>query len=203
MDALASGRRNGSGSLHHLSGRERSKLTESEVRTMRSFAATLSLLVALASSTSLSAKGATSKITIINYSVFQPLINITDEAVLKAFQVWAGPGVTHGSEGTAFEETEGFIVDWASGIVAERPRGLPHYEVLFYVSSSDQPAYAVFYEPDSSNGQGYVYLPGPGDELYSRNSKAMLHGHGFEGHWLHASSAWHNVVAPLIASAAR
>ncbi len=175
---------------------------------MRFFATAFSLFVVLASSASLSAKGVTTKITISSASLSGP-IDITDDAVLTKFQVWSGPGVFHGrgpifqDGGTVVEETEGFIIDWSSGVVAEHPSGLPHYEVAFYVSSSNQPAYVVFYEHDSSTRQGCVYLPGQADQLYSLNSSAMSHGHGFEGNWLHASSAWQNAVVPLIARAAR
>jgi hypothetical protein len=106
--------------------------------------------------------------------------------------------------GTTVEETEGFIVDWTAGVVATPGNGLPHFDVAFYVGSSNQPVYVVFYEFDPSTDQGYVYLPGPTDELYSLNSGAMLHGHGFEGHWLRASSAWQdNVIRPLMEQAAR
>jgi len=181
----------------------------------RVLAATLSLLVALPLSISLHAKGATSKITISGSALSEP-ISITDDAVLSKFQVRAGPGVLHGSgpifredgaiverRGLIFEETEGFIIDWSSGVVAEHPNGLPHYEIAFYVSASDQPVYVVYYESDSSTGNGYVYLPGKGDDLYPVNGTAMFHGHGFEGHWLRASGEWQNIAAPLVARVAR
>ena len=169
---------------------------------MRLFAATFSLFVALALSASLTAKGSTTKITITGSTLSEP-INITDQVIVSKFQVWAGPGVMHGRGGTVTEETEGFIIDWSTGVVAEHPNGLPRYDIAFYVGSSDQSVYVVSYEPDASSGQGYVYLPGKGDDVYPVNSSAMFHGHGFEGHWLRASGEWQKVVAPLIARAAR
>ena len=118
--------------------------------------------------------------------------------------MWAGPGVTRG-DGVAseIEETEGFIVDWHSGVVEEHPSELPHYQVAFYGSSRDQPVYVVYYEPDASSGQGYVYLPGKGDEFYPMNIGSISHGHGFEGHWLRATGDWQDAAASLIARATR
>jgi hypothetical protein len=162
----------------------------------------LSLVVAVALPASLVAKGPTTKITLVNYSVLSAPVDITDDAVLRKFQVWAGPGVTTGRGGTTTEETDGFIVDWAAGIVAEHPRELPHFEVLFYADSSDTPVYSVSYEPDFSKGQGYIYVPGPGDRIYPRNSATILHGHGFEGHWLRASTEWQNTATALLAPSA-
>jgi hypothetical protein len=90
---------------------------------MRRFVASdrLSIIVALALSASLSAKGATTKITISGPTLSES-IDITDGVVLAKFQVWAGPGVFHGrgpivqGGGTIVEGTEGFIIDWPSGI---------------------------------------------------------------------------------------
>jgi hypothetical protein len=183
---------------------------------MRFFAAaTFSILVALALAASLSAKGATTKITVRDSAISES-IDITDGVLLAKFQVWAGPGVYHGrgpidqGAGTIVEETEGFIIDWHAGIAVEHPSGLPQYQVSFYVTDNrfaetgpEELAYVVLYEPDSSTGEGYIYLPGPGDEEYLLNSEALSHGPTFEGHWLHASSAWQHVVIPLIARAAR
>jgi hypothetical protein len=170
----------------------------------RLFAVTLSLLISLALAASPYAKGSTIRITISGSTLPAP-IDIMDSAVLAKFQVWAGPGVSYGRrpDGTVFEEKEGFIIDWSSGVVGEHRNGLPRYQVAFYVSSSDQPVYVVFYEPDSSGGGGYVYLPGRGDDLYQVNGRAMSHGHGLEGHWLRASGEWESVAAPLIARATR
>jgi hypothetical protein len=166
---------------------------------MKCFVGTLTTAVGLMVSVTLFAKGPTSKITILNYSTFSAPTDIADEATLANFWVWAGPGVTHSANGITSEETEGFIVDWRAGVVTDHPSGLPHYVVLFYVTSQPDPVYAIFYEPDLAHRHGYVYLPGPGDDEYSRNTRAMFHGHGFEGHWLHASSAWQNTMTRLLA----
>jgi hypothetical protein len=161
-------------------------------------ASALGLCIALAVPASLRAKGETIRITITGADLVAP-IEITDIAILRAFNVWSGPGVFHALGGfqNRTEETEGFVIDWASGFV-ERPRGLQHYEVAFYVSSSPQPVYVVVYEPDASAERGYVYLPGTADESYPVNTKAIFRGHGFEGHWFRATRAWQQAVAPLI-----
>ena len=101
-----------------------------------------SLIVSLLLATSLAAKGATTKITIRDTASGRS-IDITDKSVLQGFNVWAGPGTfVNGVEGT-----QGFIIDWSSGIVVQRP-SLRRYEVRFYVHSSNsgdqQPAYVVF-----------------------------------------------------------
>ena len=68
--------------------------------------------------TSLSAKGTT---TISRANLRLP-IDITGDSIIKNFQV-SGPGVFHGCGGVVTEETEGFIIDWPSGVVAQRPSG--------------------------------------------------------------------------------
>ena len=112
----------------------------------------LSLVLGVALSGSLVAKGPTTKITLVNYSELSPSINITDDAVLRKFQVWAGPGVETRRGGATIEQTEGFIIDWSAGIITEHPPGLPHFNVIFYADSSGTPVYSVSYEPDFSTG---------------------------------------------------
>jgi hypothetical protein len=147
--------------------------------------------------TLLYAKGITTKIRITGASLATP-IEITDPEVLKNFNVWAGPGTSmNGVEGT-----EGFIIDWASGAVAERPSGLDAYEVSFYVKYANRPAseqedqlaYVVSYEAGPS-GQGYVYLPGKADESYRLNTRAISRRR--EGNWFRATTAWQNAVGKL------
>ena len=96
----------------------------------RHFAAALTLLATLILPASLSAKGPTLKIIIKGASLTTP-IEITDTESLKNFEVWAGAGVLIND----VPQTEGFIIDWSKGVVAERPNGLQHYEVSFYAGS--------------------------------------------------------------------
>jgi len=171
------------------------------------FASVLTLLM-MSMPTPLCAKGATVKITIKGADLATP-IEITDRKV-RDFSVWAGPGVYV----NGIEQTEGFIIQWSKGIVAERPNGLQRYEVSFYTgcdigewgcrSSVPSLSYIVFYVYDPSMEQGYVYLPGKADEVFKEElakNGVMLHGHGFEGNWLLATSEWENFVRPIIAKA--
>jgi hypothetical protein len=96
------------------------------------------------------AKGRTVKITIKGACLATPL-EITDPEI-EQFEIWAGPGVFV----NAVEEREGFIINWSKGIVAERQRGLQHYEVAFFAgcrieefgcrSSEPSLASVVFYD---------------------------------------------------------
>ena len=163
-----------------------------------------SLLIVSIVPASLSAKGPTVKITIKGAALTTPL-EITDPKV-GAFGVWEGLGVFK----NRVEQTEGFIIDWSKGIVADRPIGLQHYEVSFYSgcqigeyncrTSEPSLTYVVFYDYDPSMEQGYIYLPGKADELSKFNTR-MWHGHGFEGNWSCATKAWESFVRPLIAKA--
>jgi hypothetical protein len=116
--------------------------------------------------------------------------------------VWSGAGTFRRlGGGDPIEATDGFIVDWSSGVVADRPKGLPRYEVAFYTGPSTGPVYVVYYAPDPSSDRGYVYLPGKGEELYASNTKSILRGHGFEGHWLYATRARQQTAASVIPDA--
>ena len=164
-----------------------------------------SIGITLASSAVLFAKGETTKITIVGTALPHP-IEITDTNIVQGFQVWSGPGTTvcNGGRANCVEGTEGFIVDWSNGALATRPSDLQRYEVSFYVVDARQPgqpsaerlAYVVSYEYDSSTSQGYVYLPGKGDQWYALNSGSIFRGR--EGNWFLASPAWQAVVRPLI-----
>jgi hypothetical protein len=156
-----------------------------------------SVIVPLLLAASLSAKGATTKVTVRDVRL-QTSIDITDPAVLEGFNVWAGAGTfVNGVEGT-----EGFIIDWSSGARVARRPGLARYEVRFYVgrlnSAGEQPTYVVFYEHDPSSGLGFVYLPGKSDPQYPLNTRAIFRGHGFEGRWFRATAAWQNAVGTFI-----
>jgi hypothetical protein len=50
----------------------------------------------------------------------------------------------------------------------------------------------------SAQGVTSGYLPGKSDEYYSLNTQAMSRGHGFEGRWFRATTAWQNAVEKLI-----
>jgi len=159
------------------------------------------LIVPLLSSTSLAAKGVTTKVTIRD-TTLQASFDITDRLLLDRFNVWAGPGTFVTTAGREAEGIEGFIVDWQVGAV-DRPNGLRRYEVRFYVrypnSGAEQLAYVVFYEQGRSAAEGFIYLPGRSDEHYRLNVKAIYRGERIEGHWFRAISAWQDIVRRVTA----
>lgn len=159
--------------------------------------ALLSTLMLTMAASAVSAKGVTIRITLRD-SILQTSIDMTDESVLRAFNVWAGPGTyANGVEGT-----NGFIIDWPAGIARDRLHGLARYEVKFYVRYLGRPTeelvYVVLYEHEPDSGRGFVYLPGRSDNDYFRNVRTILHGHGLEGHWFYATEAWQTAVNPLL-----
>lgn len=149
------------------------------------------ILVIFSATALVLAKGATTRIIITGAGLQSPA-EISDPEVLKRFNVWSGPGTFAGD----IEGTEGFIVDWASGVVTDRPSGLRTFELSFYVKyanrpsseQADQLAYIVSYAVDPVTGQGYVYLPGKSDVPYRLNTRAIYRGR--EGNWFRANAAW-------------
>jgi hypothetical protein len=158
----------------------------------------LVMSVAMAVCPALLAKGETTRITISGGDLSSP-IAITDPAIARQFHVWSGAGTFQGRGGisNSVEATEGFIVDWSSGVVTDRPNGLQRYEVAFY-AEGPLPVYTVLYELDASSDRGYVYLPGSTDASYQVNVKSIFRGHGFEGHWLRANLAWEQAMARVL-----
>ena len=160
------------------------------MRTIRTVAALSLACVPLL----LIAKGPTLKITMKGSELRSP-VEISDERILGKFQVWAGAGTTN----SGVPGTDGFIVDWEKGLVAEQVSlTLPRYEVTFHVMHQGEQSsrYVVYYAFDPATGKGYVYLPGKGEAYYESNT--YLIWRGVEGHWLSASSAWTDVAKSTI-----
>jgi hypothetical protein len=174
----------------------------------RILACAFSFMVLLAAGISLSAKGTTTRIVISGADLVTP-IEIADATLIRPFQVWAGAGTQSCVRRVCREGTEGFIIDWPSGVVADRPGGLQRYIVSFYTTPDngsvstrsetplEQPTYVVWYEYDPAADRGFVYLPGKGDEWYQVNTRAIWRAR--EGNWFHATSAWQSVARPLVA----
>lgn len=169
----------------------------------RAISAFFCLVLAFSATILVFAKGTTTRITIAGAGLQSP-IEINDPKILENFNVWSGPGTrVNGVEGK-----EGFIVDWNSGVVTERPLGLREFEVSFYVryahrrfaDQTDQLAYVVLYSVDPVSGQGYVYLPGRGHAHYVLNTRSILRGR--EGNWLRATAAWQSVVKNVLRESA-
>ena len=170
------------------------------------FGTVFGIAVAMGLSAVISAKGETTKIQISGANLVNP-VEITNASIVRQFQVWSGPGTSacSGSTSNCVEGTEGFIADWLSGAVADRPSGLQQYEVSFYVTDARFPgkpgsehlAYVVFYQYDPATSTGYVYLPGKGDRWFSLNSRSIYRDR--EGTWFRATRAWQDAVVPLVA----
>ncbi|MEX2261006.1 MAG: hypothetical protein WD696_03600 [Bryobacteraceae bacterium] len=136
-------------------------------------AAAISLLIISFVPAPLYAKGYTVKITIKGTGLTTPLEIISLK--VREFGVWEGPGVYVND----VEQSEGFIIDWPKGIVAQIPSALQHYEVSFYSgcktsefgcrTSEPSLVYVVSYDYDPSTQQGFVYLPGRDDEAFRFN----------------------------------
>jgi hypothetical protein len=145
------------------------------------------VLVILSTTSRIYAKGPTTRITITGATLPNP-VAITDPEVLRSFNVWSGRGTFSGNA----EGSDGFIIDWVSGAIANHPYGLRlrSYELSFYASHEhpDQLVYVVSYVVDPVTGQGYVYLPGKSDTWYSLNTSSLLRG--CEGNWFRANAAW-------------
>lgn len=147
------------------------------------------------------AKGDTIRITITGGDLAAP-IEITDPAIVRKYNVWAG-------RGTSSDEPHSVNIDWTQGI-AEPPKGVPVYDVCFVIARRDPPdpamrdghhpgAYVVRYEMDPSSGRGYVYLPGKTDPTY-RDNVFMIY-RDVEGNWFHAWDEWEKLANPLIEKA--
>ena len=162
----------------------------------------VSLILPIVLSTSLIAKGVTTRITVRDIAT-GTTIELTDKSVVERFNVWAGKGTSSAfNGGPSIEGTQGFIIDWPAGAVAQRPQGLRRYEVSFYVmrprATAESLAYVVGYEFDSVSRQGFVYLPGRADEHYRLNVGSIIRD--VEGQWFHASREWQAAVTSAIAA---
>ena len=137
----------------------------------------------------------TFKIVVMGPELAAP-IEITG-ATASVFQVWAGPGVRR----NGIEQTEGFIIEWLKGPVAEPPARLKRYTVLFFApfrEATPHVVYTVTYAQDPASGRGAVYLPGKGDDRFKENSFNMNHGAQYEGRWFPATKAWDELMKPLL-----
>jgi hypothetical protein len=121
------------------------------------------------------AKEPTAKITISGGGLTSE-IEITDPRILDMSNMWYGK-----------------FLDQSRGVVKEPPMGLRTYEVWLYIKFSDNDVgrrYVVYYSPDPSTGRGYIYL----------NVSALLRD-GRDGKWNYASTAWQDLIKPVIAGA--
>jgi hypothetical protein len=160
-------------------------------------------------------KGETVKISIEGGSLKAP-ITLTDPQVVATFNVWSGPGTfardlsktkicPPDSSREVKSYAPSFVVDWPKGIVAAPSQALSRYKISFW--SSNDPgklAYVVTYVFDPAFKQGYIYLPGAGDDGYRINTGSLARWVGdteVEGNWFRSWTAWDRFAASLLAAA--
>jgi hypothetical protein len=72
----------------------------------------------------------------------------------------------------------------------------PRYIVTFDIQTLDgvkPAAYVVTYSRNRWTGEGFIYLPGPGDDRYRRNIGTVLR-QGQDGKWHRPSAAWGDAI---------
>jgi len=143
------------------------------------------LLMLLGMPGTASAKGPTVKI-MISGGGLTSAIEVTDPRILEISNVWGGQ-----------------FLDRSRGTAEEPPRGLRRYEVSFYVKFADNDVrkkYVVYYYPNLSAEQGYIYLPGKEETWYHLNVGTIWR-QGQDGKWNYASPRWEDLIKPVIARA--
>src|SRR5271165_2573105 len=132
-----------------------------------------------------SAKSGTVKI-VVSGGRLTSAIEITDPSILYISNVWTG-----------------HFIDSSRGTAKEPPRGLRRYEVSFYIQIADnnlRKKYVLYYYRNRATEPGYIYLPGKGETWYTLNVEAMFRD-GKDGKWNYVSSAWEDLIKPVIARA--
>jgi len=135
----------------------------------------------IACSVAVAAKTPTVKLTIAGPNLAKP-IELTNPKALLSGDVWEG--------------------NFIAAPAAEPDKVLPRYVVSFYVAGSkagepSEMRYVVNYTRDPQSGEGYVYLPGRGDQWYRLNIGAILRD-GLDGKWHHASRSWSDALAAAL-----
>ena len=147
----------------------------------------------------ISAKSETVKMTITGREL-PKAVEITDESILAAFNIWSGPGNFKIDNGVLSPLVSDGSILWSQGAVPEPPKGLPQYEVSFHGRFPEERLmYVLQYLYDPSEKTGYVYLPGKGEDWYDVNIHSIYRG--VEGHWFRASDGFCSTVEPLIRKA--
>lgn len=135
------------------------------------------LLALFAMAATLAAKGATVRLTVTGPGLSSP-VEVVSPGALSA---------------NVFEGN--FI-----GSPTDEPgKSLPRYTVSFYVATPRNPVrimYVVSYVRNQHTGQGFVYLPGRGEEWYRLNVSTILRGQ--EGEWHRADAAWSDAITAAL-----
>jgi len=133
----------------------------------------------------------------INLSAPGLAIEIVDAKALTDFRFGPGPG--NFLNGAPYWKSKSWIVDDWDHPVAEPDKSLRRVQATFSLDRGRGPRlYVVFYVFDPVAKQGFVYLPGRGEPLYSQNTNLLYRGDDYEGHWFRATSEWTSHVQTLI-----
>jgi hypothetical protein len=114
-------------------------------------------------------------------------ISITNTGLLQLSHVYAGQ----------------FLGDRVDAVDAQWPR----YEVKLVFepevpsavdeSRRKERTYLLHYSLNWQTGEGYVYLPGPGEPGYRDNISVIVRN-GDDGHWHRATATWSSLLNPYL-----
>jgi hypothetical protein len=124
------------------------------------------------------AKGETVRLTITGPSL-PHAVDVTSSAALAA-NVWSD--------------------NFFGNPAVEPDKAFPRYTVSFYVEpprSSVRMMYVVYYVRNPKTGQGFIYLPGRGEEWYRLNVSTILRD-GRDAKWHQAANDWSNAIAAAL-----
>lgn len=141
-------------------------------------AALLTLIIALGPQALSPAVGIkeTAKLTISGPGLPQS-IEVTDPSVLTLSGVYGGTFI-----GTPATEPD---AAW------------PRYAITFDIQTGQGvrvAAYVVYYSKNRWTGDGFIYLPGRGENWYPNNIGTIIRD-GQDGRWHHASAAWGHAIS--------
>ena len=132
--------------------------------------------IALMMVTTLTAKGPTARLVIAGGGLATP-ITVRDASILKDSNVYHATflgGIAH---------AQSIDPTW------------PTFVISFFVSTPAwsrqgvQEKYVVYYARNPRTGEGFVYLPAPGEKWYQLNTSTIVRN-GLEGNWVRASAPW-------------
>jgi hypothetical protein len=110
----------------------------------------------------------------------------------------SGPGLSQSLEVTdppVLALSNVFSGAFISTPATEPDAAWPRYAVAFDIQTLEQVrlAYVVSYSRNRWTGEGFVYLPGRGEDWYRLNVSTILRD-GQDGKWHHASEAWSRAI---------
>lgn len=132
--------------------------------------ASVAVAIVISAVAGVGAKGPTIKLTVSGGNLRSP-IEVTSKPALV--HVWSD--------------------DFIAAPSAQPPAELLRYQVAFHVlpkgTREPQVLYVITYARDPVSGEGFIYLPGPGEAYHSLNVSTMLREEK-DGRWHRATPAW-------------